>query len=106
MIPVEHFLIFQNDVVARKPDNLDMFINYDYVGAPWSWCEVENSYCWLAGNGGVSLRKKSSMLQFVTEFECGRWSCSVTDIYQFHQNSTLRGPYLSEEDTWLAYRMF
>jgi hypothetical protein len=31
----EHFLVFQNDVAALRPDALDEFLDFDYVGAPW-----------------------------------------------------------------------
>jgi len=56
----EHALIFQTDVVLLR-DNIDDFLEYDYVGAPW-----KTKY--FGGNGGFSLRRVSKML-FITEKE-------------------------------------
>jgi hypothetical protein len=62
-IPFENILIFQTDTVLLD-GNLDKFLEYDYVGAPW-----KNTFTWLnsdkdiTGNGGLSLRKKSGMLR-------------------------------------------
>ena len=46
-----HALMFQTDTVLLK-DNVDDFIQYDYVGAPWAvrWLDMD------IGNGGLSLR--------------------------------------------------
>jgi len=59
-IPTEIILIFQTDSVIceENKDLINKFINndYDYVGAPWS-----NA----VGNGGLSLRKKSKMLEII-----------------------------------------
>jgi hypothetical protein len=63
MIPTETFLIFQLDTLisAKYKDYIYDFIEYDYVGAPWS--EVEDKK--YVGNGGLSLRKKSVMLNII-----------------------------------------
>lgn len=57
-IPTETFLIFQTDsILFEKNKNLlNLFLKYDYVGAPWK----DN-----VGNGGLSLRKKSKMLEII-----------------------------------------
>jgi len=60
-IPTETFLVFQTDsMINPKYKNLIYkFIDYDYVGAPWPWD-------WLhVGNGGLSLRKRSTMLKIL-----------------------------------------
>jgi hypothetical protein len=54
-IPTERMLVFQTDSIILEPDKLDAFLKYDYVGAPWKDGKV--------GNGGLSLRKKSKMLE-------------------------------------------
>ena len=68
-IPTEVFLVFQTDTLICKKykDLIYKFIKYDYVGAPWlptSWntpnCSKNN-----VGNGGLSLRKKSKMLELL-----------------------------------------
>lgn len=60
IIPTETFLIFQTDTLInpKYKDLIYEFINYDYVGAPWSF----NSQ---VGNGGLSLRKKSKMIDII-----------------------------------------
>lgn len=58
-IPTETFLIFQTDTMILAPhkESITTFLEYDYVGAPW-----KNG---LVGNGGLSLRKKSKMLEII-----------------------------------------
>jgi hypothetical protein len=56
-IPTERFLIFQTDsmICAPHKDLLAKFMEYDYVGAPWTVGGV--------GNGGLSLRRKSKIIE-------------------------------------------
>jgi len=63
-IPTETFLVFQTDSIILKEnkDNINLFLEYDYVGAPWI---INNS----VGNGGLSLRKKSKMLEIIKSKE-------------------------------------
>lgn len=58
-IPTEIFLIFQTDSIICKnnKDLIDNFLKYDYTGAPWKDKTV--------GNGGLSLRKKSKMIEII-----------------------------------------
>lgn len=67
LIPTETFLIFQVDtMICSSERNLIYdFINYDYVGAPWSKENTNNPGCGKVGNGGLSLRKKSKMLEVI-----------------------------------------
>lgn len=63
-IPTETFLVFQTDsmILKENRDKLYNFIDYDYVGAPW----VESAYGPIGlGNGGLSLRKKSKMIELL-----------------------------------------
>jgi len=70
MIPTEIFLIFQTDsmILEENKSLLELFLNYDYVGAPWninlvnSKSETENTKIFI-GNGGFSLRRKSKMIE-------------------------------------------
>jgi hypothetical protein len=57
-IPTETLLIFQTDTMILEPAQLQEFLSYDYVGAPWKSGHV--------GNGGLSLRKKSKMITVIT----------------------------------------
>ena len=58
-IPTEIFLIFQTDTLICElfKNNINKFLEYDYVGAPWVNGEI--------GNGGLSLRKKNKMLEII-----------------------------------------
>ena len=60
----ENILIFQTDCLLRK--NINNFLHYDYIGAPWkknNQCvKITNS---LVGNGGLSFRKRSAILKIL-----------------------------------------
>lgn len=58
-IDTETFLIFQTDSLIIKENKhlINDFLEYQYVGAPWRNGKV--------GNGGLSLRKKSKMIEIL-----------------------------------------
>jgi len=60
-IPTETFLIFQTDSIICEENKylINKFLKYDYVGAPLGNVNGE------VGNGGLSLRKKSKMLEII-----------------------------------------
>lgn len=62
-IPTEIFLIFQTDSIICKQykDLINTFLKYDYIGAPWKDKNI--------GNGGLSLRRKSKMLEIIKKCE-------------------------------------
>jgi hypothetical protein len=55
-------LIYQEDSIIFKK-NINQFLKYDYVGAPWS--NNQNDTKNLVGNGGFSLRTKDVMLKTI-----------------------------------------
>ena len=61
-IPTETFLVFQTDTIIfeKHKQLINDFLKYDYVGAPIK----HNKTPWV-GNGGLSLRKKSKMLEIM-----------------------------------------
>lgn len=65
-IDTEIFLIFQTDsMICRENKTLiNEYIGYDYVGAPWSHRN-------MVGNGGLSLRRKSKMLEILQNCPIG-----------------------------------
>jgi GR25 family glycosyltransferase involved in LPS biosynthesis len=70
-LPAEHVLVFQTDTAISHNHSIDEFLEYDYVGAPWSAPirktfpdGTQNSE---VGNGGLSLRRKSAMLRAVKD---------------------------------------
>jgi hypothetical protein len=58
----EHILLYQEDTMLFH-GNIDPFLKYDYVGAPWKKTQDDNKF--HVGNGGFSLRTKSSMLRVI-----------------------------------------
>jgi len=89
LIPTETFLLFQTDSLILNPAKLSPFLKYDYVGAPWP-NRTENS----VGNGGLSLRKKSKMLEIIRKVP---YRGEPEDVYFCNQKIvTLERPSLEE----------
>ena len=63
-IPGENILIFQTDscFCSNSKFNIDKYLEYDYVGAPWA-SNLKWSKNLRGGNGGFSFRKKSKMIR-------------------------------------------
>ena len=63
-ISTETFLVFQTDsmIFENHKHLINDFLKYDYVGAPWSHKPKNDQQ---VGNGGLSLRKKSKMLEII-----------------------------------------
>jgi hypothetical protein len=55
-------LIYQEDSIIFKT-NIDDFLHFDYIGAPWP--EHQNDNKNGVGNGGISLRTKDIMIQII-----------------------------------------
>lgn len=89
-IGCEHALIFQMDTVLLRPD-IDQFLIYDYVGAPWfrPWRVVANNMTAFIqiGNGGLSLRRVKTMLQ----------------IIHTHPRNLRLSPLLENEDIYFSF---
>ena len=66
LIPTEIFLSFQTDtmIFAENKHQIYDFIKYDYVGAPWKTGFFQDKKKQV-GNGGLSLRRKSKMLELL-----------------------------------------
>ena len=85
-IPTEIFLIFQTDTMICNKDKLNEFLDYDYVGAPWSWLGSEKK----GGNGGLSLRRKSKMLEKIRQ--CKNTEDEYEDMYFSNSCGNLNFP--------------
>jgi hypothetical protein len=94
-IPSETFLIFQTDSIILKEnkDKINDFLQYDYVGAPWP--KVTGFYLGdiQVGNGGLSLRKKSKMLELL----------KYKDIAIDNSNEKPFGKYIAEDRFFNGY---
>jgi len=81
LAPAEWLLVFQSDsmLCANSEQSLNDWLDYDWVGAPWSLSHKGG------GNGGLSLRKVSSIIEVLK-----------------HQ---VRIPDSEPEDVWLSNRL-
>ena len=77
-IPTNTFLVFQTDSIILKEnkDNINLFLDYDYVGAPW----IYNNF---VGNGGLSIRKKNKMLEII---DSKGYQQNINEDYYFSTN--------------------
>lgn len=80
-IEQEWILFFQSDsmLCSKSPQKIDDWVGFDWVGAPW-----QDDVNAKGGNGGLSLRKRSSMIKLTTN----------PDI--------ARQPYAEPEDVWFG----
>ena len=78
-IETEIFLVFQTDTLILKKTNyfINYFYKFDYCGAPWKQEAIDESKTRMSytelnyscvGNGGLSLRKKSKMLELLNDY--------------------------------------
>jgi hypothetical protein len=76
-IETEMFLVFQTDSMILNKDQINEFLQYDYVGAPWK------ASGWV-GNGGLSLRRKSKMIEIIhAKSSAKQYNCNE-DMYFCH----------------------
>ena len=72
----KHILIHQEDSLIFNSVNIEKWLKYDYVGAPWTENIYNDEY--LVGNGGFSLRKKDTMI-----YICNNYDINNYDIFDF-----------------------
>lgn len=94
----EKILIYQEDSIILK-DNINDFICWDYIGAPWPKHQNDNMNC--VGNGGFSLRTKQCMLDVINtvSIENTIYNSSTLE-YMKYGNMTI-GP----EDVYFSLNM-
>ena len=82
-IPTEVFLVFQTDTMISKPykDLIYDYIEYDYVGAPWNDRGI--------GNGGLSLRRKTKMLEIIKKVP---YRIGYAEDHYFYTSRMMRVP--------------
>jgi len=66
-IPTEMLLVFQTDsmIFSENKHLINEFMEFDYVGAPWTQEGTIAASNGKVGNGGFSLRRKSKMLEII-----------------------------------------
>ncbi|KAI4180644.1 MAG: hypothetical protein L6R41_007102 [Letrouitia leprolyta] len=79
--PAENLLVFQTDSIlcSQSGKSLNAWLEYDWVGAPW------NRAGRFGGNGGLSMRKVSSIIKVL--------------------KNQIRIPHSEPEDVWLSVRL-
>jgi hypothetical protein len=105
-IPTETFLLFQTDtmIFSKYKNIINNFLEYDYVGAPWNHSPTPRNSDERVGNGGLSLRKKSKMLEIMdveTDFNCPEdvfFSCS--DLVKLYKPSKNKAKLFSIENVF------
>ncbi|RAL59654.1 hypothetical protein DID88_000287 [Monilinia fructigena] len=85
--PAEHLLVFQPDSIlcTKAPTTLNDFLQYDYVGAPWS---AQSTY---GGNGGLSLRRVSSILKVLEKERRKPGDGQLEDLWLSNTLNKLQG---------------
>ncbi|AYV83486.1 MAG: hypothetical protein Hyperionvirus7_57 [Hyperionvirus sp.] len=80
-------LIYQEDSCIFK-SNIEDFLVYDYIGAPWPIYGHHNSYS--VGNGGISLRSKQVMLKIIERISLASTKFNAnTVLYMKGSDSTV-----------------
>jgi hypothetical protein len=92
-IPTETFLVFQTDtmIIEKNKELLNNFLQYDYVGAPWSPSLKWTKGKYKVGNGGLSLRKKSKMIEILKTSTLPP-GCNEDVFFSYPQKSILYKP--------------
>lgn len=98
MFKGEKILIYQEDSCIFK-ENIEDFLEWDYIGAPWPLNQNDNSKG--VGNGGFSLRTKKCMLEVISKISIFDTSYHDSTI-SFIQNCKLKVP---PEDVYFSLNM-
>ncbi|PQE11509.1 hypothetical protein CJF31_00011068 [Rutstroemia sp. NJR-2017a BVV2] len=87
LAPAEHLLVFQPDSIfcTKSRKTLNDFLKYDWVGAPWS---ATSKY---GGNGGLSLRRVSSILQVLKKEARTAHHGELEDLWLSNRLAKLQG---------------
>ena len=94
----EKILIYQEDSIIFK-NNINDFLKWDYIGAPWpkSQNDTKNN----VGNGGISLRTRSIMIQIINKINIKDTQFNSSTL-EYINNSKLLCP---PEDVYFAKNM-
>jgi len=88
-IPYEKVLVYQQDADIYN-SNIEQFLKYDFIGAPWSDDQDDNDN--LVGNGGFALRSKSKMIECLDRIDPGKIKLNKSTIEYMMGRSYLGFP--------------
>lgn len=105
-IPTETFLVFQTDaIIFEKYKHLiNNFLDYDYVGAPWNHVIGGKDKNECVGNGGLSLRKKSKMIEIMEKQ--GKNECPEDIYFSCCDSVLINKPKLNEASLFSVEEIF
>lgn len=87
LAPAEHLLVFQPDSIfcANAPKTVNDFLEWDWIGAPWSPTSE------FGGNGGLSLRKVSKILDVLGKERRPNDDPELEDLWLCNRLNQLEG---------------
>ena len=94
----EKILIYQEDSCIFK-SNINDFINWDYIGAPWPKNQTDNSIG--VGNGGFSLRTKKCMIDVINKISIKDTIFNSSTLEYINNTGMSVGP----EDVYFSLNM-
>ena len=94
----EKILIYQEDSIIFK-SNIEDFLEWDYIGAPWPQTQDDNEKC--VGNGGLSLRTKKIMLEIIKKISLSESKFNESTINYMKNTGQTSGP----EDVYFTLNM-
>ncbi|EPE26161.1 hypothetical protein GLAREA_02073 [Glarea lozoyensis ATCC 20868] len=94
LAPAEHLLVFQPDSIfcAGAPTTLNDYLEYDWIGAPWS------PTAQFGGNGGLSLRKVSKIVQILEKKKRENTGMPFEDEWLSRELNSLPGAKMATAD--------
>lgn len=81
----DHILLYQEDTFVLH-NNIDKFLQYDYVGAPWP--PEKNINNMHVGNGGFSLRKVSTLIKCFHKMTPKLYNNTVNETVKLYMKKT------------------
>jgi hypothetical protein len=91
-------LLYQEDSIIFKK-NINDFLYWDYIGAPWPLNQNDNKSC--VGNGGISLRTKEVMIKIINSINIKDTTYNSSTL-EYIKNSNLTCP---PEDVYFTKNM-
>jgi hypothetical protein len=94
----EKILIFQEDSLIFH-NNISPFLNYDFIGAPFSKSSNDTPNC--VGNGGFSIRTKCKMLEVIRKCNLKELSLNSSTLSYMRYKNLIDAP----EDVYFSKNM-